>query len=261
MIDYWTKQSADKPAFDDLLWSKPERRDQAGKLLVVGGNKHAFNAPAQAYSDASTAGIGVCRVLLPNSLRRTIGKLFPEAEYANSTPSGSFAKSALIECLELAAWSDGILLAGDFGHNSETAVLLELFLQKYSGPATLTKDAADYFLASSGLVLDRANTILVITMAELQKLATDAQFTPAITSGMDLLQLITALHDLTASHPASLITKHNDNIIVASAGQVSTTKTGATTDPWRVKTAAHASTWLIQHPAQPFQAITTSVIH
>lgn len=261
MSNIWVKQTTDSAAFDDLLWSKPERRDQAGKLLVIGGNKFTFNAPAQAYADATKAGIGICRVLLPNSLQRTIRTLFPEAEFASSTPSGSFAKSALSEFLDLASWSDGVLLPGDFGHNSETAVLLESFLQKYSGPVALCKDAADYFLTNPKAVLDRRDTVLVVTMAELQKLVMHAQTTHAITSGMDLVRLVDALHEVTALHPAHIIVKHADNIVVATGGQVSTTKCAPSTEPWRIRTAAHAVTWLIQHPTQPFQALTTSVLH
>ena len=40
--DYWQKQTPGKVLFDDVLWSKPERRDQAGRLAIVGGNSQGF---------------------------------------------------------------------------------------------------------------------------------------------------------------------------------------------------------------------------
>jgi NAD(P)H-hydrate repair Nnr-like enzyme with NAD(P)H-hydrate dehydratase domain len=91
----WFKQTPDKPLFADLLWSKPENRLHAGKLLIIGGNKHLVAAPGVAYSAAQKAGIGACRVILPDSTKRMVGKVFPEAEFAPSTPSGSFARESL----------------------------------------------------------------------------------------------------------------------------------------------------------------------
>ena len=43
------KQTKAKPFFPDLLWSRPENKFHAGKLLIVGGNAQAALAPAQAY--------------------------------------------------------------------------------------------------------------------------------------------------------------------------------------------------------------------
>ncbi len=257
---YWQKQSIDSPLFPDLLWSRPETKQQAGKLLIVGGNQYGFAAPAEAYGAATDAGVGLTRVLLPLSVKKVAGKLLPGLEYAANTPSGSFGKDALGEFLEQAAWADGILFAGDLGRNSETAVLLESFLDKYRGQVTLTKDAADYCLAMPRVVLERPETLLVITMAQLQKLGTAARFDTAFRLGMDLLHLVEGLHDFTKLHKVKLVVKHNDQLIVAANGQVSTTHLKADIPVWRVKTAAQAATWWLQNPAKPFEALTSAVL-
>ena len=83
----WLIQKTNQPIFSDLLWSKPENRIHAGKLLVIGGNKHLVAAPAVAYTSAQKSGIGTSRVILPYATRRMVGKIFPEAEFATSTPS------------------------------------------------------------------------------------------------------------------------------------------------------------------------------
>src|SRR5579859_2484419 len=100
---YWLRQT-EKPLFPELEWSRPETKTQAGKLLIVGGNVHGFAAPAEAYGEVMKAGVGTVRVLLPESLRRSVGKLFPEADFAPSTPSGSFAANALAELLDASLW-------------------------------------------------------------------------------------------------------------------------------------------------------------
>lgn len=257
--DYWLKQG-DKPLFPDMLWDRPENRMLAGKLAVIGGSAHGFAAAAEAYNEAAKAGVGTARVLLPDALTRAIGKAFPEAEFAPSTPSGSFATAALDTALDLAHWADGTLLAGDFGRNSETAVLLETFAAKYSAQLTITKDAADYFLANPAPVLDREHTTLVLSMAQLQKIALQAGFLTPITFGMDLLHLVEALHDFSAAHAGFIVTRHHDSIIVAARGRVSTTKVPTEPKIWRVRSAAHASVWWLQNPSKPFEALTTSLV-
>lgn len=256
--DFWQKQTKDMPVFADLLWSRPEQTAQAGKLLIVGGNAHGFAAPAEAYAEASKAGVGVSRVLLPDSLQKIVGRILENGEYAPSTPSGSFARSALDRLLEMSNWSDGTLLAGDFGRNSETAIVLEQFLNNHVGQVTLTKDSSDYLSSTPNFLLNRPETLLVVSFAQLQKLALNARFPQAFTFDMDFLYLIDTLHEFTQKYNASIIVKHNENIFVAANGQISTTK--VVQDSWRVKTASCAAVWWLQNPTKQFQALTTSLI-
>lgn len=257
---YWHKQTADKPLFPDLSWSRPENRNQAGKLLIIGGNAHGFAAAGEAYAAAVSAGVGAARVLLPDSLQKTVGKVFAAGEYAPSTPSGSFSRKALAELLAMSEWADSLLLAGDFGRNSETAVLLEQLLGKYKGQLTSTKDATDYFIKTPESLLERRDTLLVLSFAQLQKLGTGAGFTTAFTFDMDFLRLIEALHNFTRQHQTALIVQHLDTTFVAVNGEVSTTKLAEEQPIWRVKTAATASVWWLQNPAKPFEALTAAVL-
>ncbi len=190
---YWLKQT-DTALFPELEWSRPENKNQAGKLLIIGGNIHGFAAPAEAYGLADTAGAGSIRVMLPESLRKAVGKLFPAAEFAPSTPSGSFAAQALAELLDASLWADSVFLPGDISRNSETTVLLENFLEKYDRPVTLTKDAADIFCQQPLSILHRPDTLLVLAMGQLRKLGSEAHFPRAFTSEMGLVQLVDALY-------------------------------------------------------------------
>jgi ADP-dependent NAD(P)H-hydrate dehydratase / NAD(P)H-hydrate epimerase len=260
MHDYWHKQTVEKPLYPDLLWSRPENKKQAGKLLIVGGNAHGFAAAGEAYAEAAKAGIGTARVLLPDSLQKTVGRVFEAGEYAPSTPSGSFGRRALAELLAMSQWADAVLLAGDFGRNSETAILLEQFISKYSGQLAVTKDAADYFTKTPEPLLGRENTLVVLSFAQLQKIAINSHFLPALTFEMDFLRLVDALHEFTLKHQPAIIIKHLQTIFVAVDGQVSTTKLPEDIDIWRVKTAARAAVWWLQNPAKPFEALTASLV-
>lgn len=257
---YWQRQQPDAPLFPDLLWSRPENRSRAGKLLIIGGNAQGFAAPADAYTFANQAGAGTVRVLLPDALQKSVGRVFEAGEYAPSTPSGSFAQTALAEVLAMANWSDSVLLAGELGRNSETAILIESFLQKYPGQVTLTKDAIEYIQTQPRLVRDRPETCLVLSFSQLQKLATGLRFTTPFTSTMDLLRAVDALHDLTTAFPFAIITRHFDTLLVAVQGQVSSTPYSPDERIWCLKVASGACVWWLQNPGKPFEALTTSLV-
>ncbi len=254
---YWHRQT-DKPLFPQLEWSRPETKAQAGKLLIIGGNKFGFVEPAEAYREAEKAGIGTARLLLPDSLRSALGRTFAAGELAPSTPSGSFSQKALADFVDSAAWADGVLVAGGIGRNSETTVLLETFLQKHSGPVVITKDAADLLCEQPITILHRPDTLLVLAMGQLRQLGSGAHFPRAFTSEMGLVQLADNLHEFTKRFRLSLITKHQGQFVVALQGQISTTPAPEGTQPWRVATAAHASVWWLQNPSRPFEALTTA---
>lgn len=256
---YWYKQTIDKPLFPDLIWGRPETRHTAGKLLIIGGNIHGFAAPALAFNEAVKAGAGTLRVLLPDVLQKTVGKLMPEANFTPSTPSGSLSQSALEEWLEHSAWADGVLIAGDLGRNSETAILLERYAAKSDALLTLTKDAVDYFTNLPAPILDRPNTTAVLSIAQLQKLALAARFKTTFTFSMDFLHLVGVLHEFTRQFSLNVIVKHLNTIFVAVQGKVSSTPATGEQEFWRVPIAAHAAVWWLQNSARTFEALTTAI--
>lgn len=257
---FWFRQTKDKPLFPDLLWSRPENKAYAGKLLIIGGNAQGFSAAAEAYQYAAKAGIGTARVALPDVLQKTIGKVFEAGEFVPSTPSGSFAQSALAELLAMSNWADGVLLAGELGRNSETAILLEKFVQKYSGNLTITKDAVDYFMPNPSSIVMRPDTTFVLSLAQLQKLASNAHFLMPFTFEMDMLRFVEALHSFTDEFQLNIIAKHLDTIFVSTRGSVSSTRLTEDTPIWRLKTAASAAVWSLQNPTRTFEALTTSLL-
>lgn len=255
---YWYKQSAAEPLFADVLWNKPENRQGAGKLLIIGGNTHNLSAPGVAYQAAAKAGIGTPRVLLPDSLRNIIGKSFEEGEFAFSTPSGSFARTAINQVLEHTSWADGVLLAGDFGRNSETAILLEELLEKYAGPITLTQDALDYFVKDVGALTHRKDTLMVTNLSRLQKMTLAGMPSVIIQHSMSLHALVGLLNSWSRETGARILTYHSGHFVLADCGQVSTTR-AVEMPNWEVPLAAYAATWWLQQPAKSFEAITTAI--
>ena len=254
---HWLKQES-APLFPELEWNKPERRDQAGRILIVGGTVHELNAPARAFEYVKKTGIGSTKIALPNKTKRLVGPTLPEAVFLPSTTSGEFSHEGARELLEYALWADTVLLTGENGRNSQTTILFEELLRTYSGEVILTKDAVDILQSHPNTLLNRTHTTLVVSFAQLQKLVQNFGVSTPLTFTMGLVQLVDFLHMFTAEHPVAIITLHSNQLITAFNGRVSTTKLGGESDSrqWRLQTASIAACFNTWNPHQPFESIT-----
>jgi hypothetical protein len=160
-----------------------------------------------------------------------------------------------------ASWADGILLAGDLGKNSETAIVIEKLLGATPHAITMTQDAVEYVITHPDSLLHRPHTALVLTLNQLQHLFKASKSTVAITHSMDLIQLIDVLHAWTKQYQTAIVVRHQDTIIIAFKGDVSTTQnTDYTEDTWQIPIATHIAVWWLQNPTKPFQAMTSALI-
>lgn len=249
----WLRQAPDKPLFPDILWSRPENRRHAGKLLIIGGHAQSFSAVSEAYGAALKAGGGTVRVIVPQKLQPTLKNIFPEAEYAPCNEIGSFSRQALADLLDAAAWADAVFLAGDFGRNSETAVLLESFVKRYTGKLALTGDSLDYFQNNPRGLVSRADSLIIATLSQLQKLAMPA----LVQQNADLVKAVEQVAAWTIENDLSIVTTHVNQVIVASGQKISTTPVNlAVLTP---SLAAYAAIWWLQQPEHAFEALTTAV--
>lgn len=257
MNDYWNRQS-NKPLFEQLEWDRPERKDQAGRLLILGGSTHSLSAPAQAFMLSQESGIGTAKVVLPHKTKKLLKDVPLETLFLPSTPSGEFAHEGKQELLEYAQWADTVLLCGDVGRNSQTTILMSDLLRSYTGQVLITRDSLDGLSIDAQLLFNRENTTIVATIAQLQKLFKTAGIDSAITFTMDLTKLVETLHDLTLKYSATIVVLHNQQIVAAHKGQVSTTHANTQTEPqsWRLPYSVHAACFQTWYPKEPFKALT-----
>lgn len=257
---YWLKQTENQPFFPDIEWSKPEQKSRAGKLMVIGGHGQGFIAVAESFALAEKVGVGSVRALMPDSLKKDLPHNLTEATLLPSNPSGGFSKDAYSELLAAAKWADAILLPGDLGRNSETAMLVEKLLAKTEAPITLTRDAVDIVSAHYSTLVERPNTLLVLSFAQAQKLFKSVYYPKVLTFSMPLLAVVEALHKFTLTYPINLMVFHNDTMIVASQGRVSTTSYTQPMSIWRGITASKATAYWLWNPKKPFEATTSSLL-
>lgn len=260
MHPYWLKQQPDKPLFPDIEWNKPEQRSHAGKLAIVGGNKLGFVSVGDAYGIARTAGIGQVRVLLPDALKKSMPPTITDVVYAPSNPSGSLARDATADMHALSAWADAVLLIGDAGRNAETAIVYEDFVRQYQGLLTITRDSVDLLQNAPELIVEREHTLLVLSFAQLQKLFTKVYYPKILVFSMQLQQLVETLHKFTITYPITIVTLHQDHIVIAHGGQVVTMPWGNPMAIWKGTVATQAACYWLWNPSKPLQASASSLL-
>jgi hypothetical protein len=180
--------------------------------------------------------------------------------YGASNPSGSLSREAINEMKAIGAWSTGVLLIGDAGRNSETAILYEDFIRDYKGPLTITRDAIDLLRNSSTIIAERPDTLIIASFAQLQKLFQAVYYPKVLTFSMQLTNLVEALHKFTVTYPICIAVLHNETLLVASNGEVTSTPWDNPMQIWRGNTAANAATYWLWNPAKPLESTTASLI-
>ncbi|CAN5392379.1 hypothetical protein BH10PAT4_BH10PAT4_1480 [soil metagenome] len=259
-LTYWHKQTASQPLYPDIEWSKPEQRSHKGRLGIIGGNKLGFAGVAESYSVSTNAGVGDVRVLLPDGLKKSIPSMMTDVVYGPTNPSGGLAKDALAEMKALGEWSTSILMIGDAGRNSETAIVYEDFLRDYSGQLTLTRDAVDLFKNATSSVVERSDTLLVVSFAQLQKIFQAVYYPKVLTFSMQLTSLVEAIHKFTITYPVTIAVLFKEQLLVASGGEVSSTPWDNPMSIWRGSVAANAACYWAWSPQKPLESVTTSLL-
>lgn len=257
---YWRQQTVDKPLYPDIEWSKPEQKSQSGRLGIVGGNKLGFAGVAENYGVAISAGIGETRVLLPDALRKSIPLNMMDVVYGPTNQSGSLSNEALNEMRAIGAWSTGVLLIGDAGRNSETAILYENFVREYDGPLVITRDAIDLLKNTCQILIDRSNTLLVVSFAQLQKIFQSVYYPKVLTFSMQLSNLVEAIHKFTITYPVTIMVFHQDTLLVANGGEVTSTPWARPLDIWRGQVATKAAVYWLWNPSKPLESVSASLL-
>jgi len=222
MDRYWRTQGKEG-LFADIDSGKPEQKQLAGRLLILGGCGGSFFAVANAMAKAVEVGIGEVKILLPDSLKKQV-PVGPDVIFAPSGASGGFGKQALKLGLAAAEEADLVLMIGDMGKNSETVTFAEELIAGNTKPVLVTRDAVDLITTSASTWLEREGVILCAALPQLQKLFRAVYYPKMIALSMPTNQLIETLHKFTITYPVTVVTCHNGQVVAAKGGEVVSTK-------------------------------------
>lgn len=256
---YWQQQKSGHPLFPDVEWNKPEQRTHAGKLAIVGGNKLGFAGVGDAYSAALESGAGQVRVLMPDVLKKVVPSIMSDVIFAPSNPSGGLSKDASLELHAMSTWADSVLFIGDAGRNSETAIVYENFVREYKGPLVIARDAIDLLHNASSALLERQQTVLIVSFAQLQKIFRSSYYPKMVVFSMQLQQLVETLHKFTVTYPVTMVTYHQNHILIAHDGHVTTTEWENPMSIWKGTVATKMAVYWLWNPSKPLESATVSI--
>ncbi len=213
-MDYFEKIT-EKPN-EDLTWNIPERKQ--GTVNIIGGNSQSFKTPVKiAEFLGANYPVENVNVVLPDVLSGQLPPL-PNFVFLPSTDSGSFTGEGISQAMDNADFN---LLIGDFSKNSITVKELGSAVKVAGKMALLTRDAVDIVAENSPeRVLMNENLIFFASVPQLIKLLRAVYYPKMLLMGSSLIQTAEVLHKFTLSYPVSIITFHNDQIIVAANGEV-----------------------------------------
>lgn len=246
----------EQPLYQKILWNRPISRATAGRLLLVGGHKSNVALIQSSYQVAEAAGVGDLTILAPDALRTLVGAV-PQIDFAPSTPSGSLAKAALAQLVELSSYADTVLLGLDASNNSETAILFENFVNHFHQPLILADEALSVIAMSPDAFRSRPQTLIILSMQQLFKLADQLQLPITIKPDSGIygkIDIVASLWEVIKIDIALV----GPEIIIKIGEQVSITPLAS--QPSALMPAAYAvlSVFYTQNPTARYEGLTTA---
>ena len=214
-MEYFEK--LDKNPYEDLKWNVPERKQSI--VNVIGGNGQSFRSEVKvAEYLASAYPLQEVRVVMPDKLKGKLPPL-PNFVFVPSTDSGSFAESQ--ELLNAFEASDYNLVLGDLSHNTMTRRAVASACKKTEKMTLVTRDAVDIIAENMPeRVLMNESIVFMASVVQLQKLLRAVYYPKMLMMSSSLVQVAEVLHKFTLSYPVSVVTLHNEQVLVTHNGTV-----------------------------------------
>lgn len=258
---YWQKQTKTTPLVKDPDWLIPEQK--SGALNLIGGNSTSFATISRIaeYINNHYPKLKSLNLILPNALKSKLPPL-DNITFTKSTDSGSFARSAeLNDALDSADFN---LILGDVTKNSETSVALAEAIKNAKKPILLTRDTIDSLTEDADAWIEHDHLFLLASTAQLQKLLRALYYPKMLILSQPLNQVLDALHKFTLSYPATIITFHSDQIILAYNGEILTTPIIDTKyNPlslWNGELASNLTIFNLWNPNNPLKISSAAIL-
>lgn len=258
-LSYWQKQH--QPLFPDLIWNIPEQK--TGLLNIIGGNAQGFMASVRTAEFASRHyPFRTVTTILPDALRKSV-PISTSVEFSPSTESGSFAKAP--ELNTLFQTGDINLVIGDLSKNSATSIAITSAINHATDKLYLvSRDAVDSLANEMEHLLTLPRFFILATMPQLQKIFRAVYYPKMILLSQPLISTIETLHKFTLSYPATIITFHQEQVVVAANGQITTTPLSETSysplNLWSGQLAVHVAALNFYNPHHNLEASTAAIL-
>lgn len=247
-----------------LSWEKPERKDQAGSLVVFGGVGLKLKEINSIFSSAKTAGASSVVILVPESLARGFKLAESILNPVMFNSHFGLTDSGLRKVRDEFGLGDALIL-GDLGRNSETQFkLLNLISHSYK-PVIVTSFAAELFSSELDQLSANPKITLILNFSQFQKLCKTLTIKTIKTvnnknTNPVLLPLSTQSIKIKTKVLAAVQARVAANIILVDEGQVISTSPNDMDGQYlRLKLnkdieelISHLALWQVWAPGAPF---------
>jgi Cdc6-like AAA superfamily ATPase len=247
-----------KPLYPDLIWAKPENRNNAGKILLIGGNEYDFKNIASIYEYLLTAKVGSIKIIFPDILKKEIKVDSDVGIFLPSNRSGSFSQKALAELMDYSSWPDSIILGGDFGKNAETRLLFERFLDKTKQPKIVFVNDSAPFIPQT---ISNNLNIIIQPLPIIQKFFLSITHQTTLNLQDNPNQIYQKLIELNKIYNQPLVSLLDDNIIFIYNQKIVITKLSNPVDPLQIfnKLSAFICFYISIYENSIFEAIISGI--
>ncbi len=157
----------------------------------------------------------------------------------------------MAQFFDLSEWADHILLAGDFGKNSETTVILDGFLLKGPKPVTISQNALESIGIDFGRLLQMSLT-LIVGRNVFQKIGKAVGTHVPITSLTTYESMGEIIQNISARSKANLVIIDEEHLWAAAKGKLVSTRS----KPVDINAlSAYCAVWTMQNPSKPLEAL------
>ncbi len=230
----------EEPLVHNPDWLIPERTNQRGRFLVLGASNASLLTLQKCFDFFEKNGVNEVKFMLPKGLIDLVHGN-PKFFAVESDRKDSFDLRSYPELLGACDWADCVLIPGGVGRNSETSRCLEKILEQSSSRFVLVGDCLEP--VNPGISLGRANTTIVASLSQLQRMNLLTKGQKAIKLTDNHRQLIETIAELSENWASNVITLHGKWWIAASKANLARTLLDKEPDSWRLHTALLYGVW------------------
>ena len=259
-MDYFEKLESN--LYSDLKWNVPERKQ--GIINVIGGSTGNFRTEIKVAEFVSTKyPVQEVKVVVPETLRGMLPDL-PNFVFLPSTDSGGFDESQKL--MDIFSAADYNLVLGDLSKNVTTGRAIANAVKHTKKMTLLTRDTVDVLIGNNpDKWLMNENLVIFASIAQLQKLLRAIYYPKMLLMSSSLVQVAEVLHKFTLSYPVSIISLHNEQIIIAKNGSIKALpleKTGCSPVMlWSGEMAGDVVMMNLYNPNQFIEATVNAFLH
>jgi hypothetical protein len=234
---------------EKLSWEKPERKDQAGSLIIFGGASLKLKEVDSIFKSAKKYGVGQVSALVPESLSKVFKREDPYLIPLLYDSHFGLSDQGLRTFQDEFSLSDSLVLA-DLGRSSSTQLKIASQVAKSFKPVIITNSGFSLLNNFHTELLSNGSITVLLNLQNLQKLISVAKLNTSspLLSSSSFKQIIDSLFEISNQIKAKIVLLEDGRIFSVNNSQYLNLKQEKTSEEF----IAALSSWQIWSPKLKF---------